>query len=231
MAVSVVPPAQSAWLTDLGTGQPGILRGDSPAILHRIGERDVGLCIWRRTAPVEIIQALEALAPGDLPNGRALAQRRHVEPVIASILEGTRLAGAPLERFLVEDIAMLAACYARVAASEIIDVRLEAVNHDACWKFHRDRSRLRLITTYRGAGTQIVPASNVDEALQAQRAYLGPIVQLPAFAVAVFKGEQTIDGGGVLHRSPPIAGTGMTRLVLCMDGPSAASPPVWTGRS
>jgi hypothetical protein len=70
----------------------------------------------------------------------------------------------------------------------------------------------------------------VDKALQAQRAYLGPIVQLPAFAVALFKGDQVTEGSGVLHRSPPIAGTGMTRLVLCMDGPSAASPPMWTGR-
>jgi len=54
-------------------------------------------------------------------------------------------------------------------------------------------------------------------------------MQLPAFAVALFKGEQAAEGTGVLHRSPPIAGTGMTRLVLCVDGPSAASPPLWTG--
>jgi hypothetical protein len=228
--MSALMPAQSAWLMDLGAGQPGVLRGDSPAILDRIGASGVGLCVWRRRAPSDIVQALDALASADLPSGRVLVRRRHVEPAVAAMLESTRLAGASLERFLVEDIAMLAACFARAAASDLIDVRLEAITHDACWKFHRDRSRLRLITTYRGAGTQIVPHANVDKALQVQRAYLGPIVQLPAFAVALFKGDQA-DEGGVLHRSPPIAGTGITRLVLCLDGPSAASPPVWSGRS
>src|SRR5688572_26887768 len=226
--MSAVMQAQSAWLTDLGAGQPGILRGDSPAILDRIGESGVGLCVWRRRTPSDIVQALDALASADLPSGRVLLQRRHVEPAVAAMLESTRLAGAPLERFLVEDIAMLAACFARAAASDLIDLRLEPISHDACWKFHRDRSRLRLITTYRGAGTQIVPHANVDKALQVQRAYLGPIVQLPAFAVALFKGDQAAGGAGVLHRSPPIVGAGMTRLVLCIDGRSAASPPIWT---
>lgn len=219
--------AQSAWLMDLAARQPSILHGASPTVLDRICERGVGLCLWQRIAPAEIRRSLDALEIGDLPHGRVLARRRHVEAAVASILGSTPLAGAPLERFLVEDIAMLAACFARIAATDLIDVRLETVGHDACWKFHRDRSRLRLITTYRGAGTQIVPSANVDEALQAQRAYLGPIVQLPVFAVALFKGDQATEGTGVLHRSPPIAGTGTTRLVLCVDSPSAASPPFW----
>lgn len=219
--------AQSAWLMDLAARQPSILRGGSPAILDRIRERGVGLCLWQRAGPAEIRRSLDTLEVGDLPHGRVLAPRRQVEAAVASILQSTRLAGTPLERFLVEDIATLATCFARIAVTDVIDVRLEAVSHDACWKFHRDRSRLRLITTYRGAGTQIVPNTNIDEALQAQRAYLGPIVQLPAFAVALFKGDQATEGAGVLHRSPPIAGTGTTRLVLCVDGLSAASPPIW----
>lgn len=229
--MSVASRAQSAWLKDLATGLPGILREDSPAVLDRVDEPGVGLCLWRRSAPPGIIDALETLAPADLPSGRVLARRRDLDAAVASIVAGTLPAGSPVARFLADDVAMLATCYARIAASELVDIRLEPIGHDACWKFHRDRSRLRLVTTYRGAGTQIVPHANIDEALQAQRAYLGPIVQLPAFAVALFKGDRTEDGNSVVHRSPPIAGSGVTRLVLCVDGPSPASPPAWLAGS
>ena len=97
--------AQSVWLMDLAARQPSILHGESPAILDRIRERGVGLCLWQRKAPAEIRRNLDALAFGDLPCGRVLVPRRHVEEAITSILESAQLACTPLERFLVEDIA------------------------------------------------------------------------------------------------------------------------------
>jgi hypothetical protein len=41
--------------------------------------------------------------------------------------------------------------------------------------------------------------------------------ELPRFAVGLFKGERRAGPAAILHRSPPIAGTGTTRLFLCLN--------------
>jgi hypothetical protein len=62
------------------------------------------------------------------------------------------------------------------------------VRHDACWKFHRDYVHLRLLTTYFGPATQIVPVSDAERTLLRQRDYDGPYLPMPAHTVALFKG-------------------------------------------
>ena len=47
---------------------------------------------------------------------------------------------------------------------------------------------------------------------------------MPSHSIAVFKGTEDASGRGVVHRSPPIEGTGQTRLVLTLNMPSEASP-------
>jgi hypothetical protein len=64
--------------------------------------------------------------------------------------------------------------------------------------------------------------------LREQRSYHGPIQELAEGTVAVFKGRYADREGGVVHRSPPIRGSGITRLVLTLNLPSAASPPLWS---
>lgn len=91
------------------------------------------------------------------------------------------------------------------------------IDHDACWRFHRDHVGLRLNTTYRGPGTQWPPLEHAPRALKAQRRYRGPLNELPAFSVGVFKGVPRAGNGAVVHRSPPVEGTGQTRLFLCLN--------------
>ncbi|MEI9985701.1 MAG: DUF1826 domain-containing protein [Aliidongia sp.] len=119
----------------------------------------------------------------------------------------------------------LAARFALLAQSDLVDLRLEAMTHDGCWRFHKDRVRLRLLATYCGPATQIVAAEHAAQALRQQRAYDGPIEALSNGDVALFKGDHAEPGSGVVHRSPPVQGTGAARLLLCPELPSAASPP------
>ncbi|GAB5471891.1 MAG: hypothetical protein Kilf2KO_49210 [Rhodospirillales bacterium] len=123
----------------------------------------------------------------------------------------------PMRDLLVEDIAALADAFARITRSDLIDLRLEGIAHDACWKFHRDCVEARLLTTYHGSATEWVPPSHSQEALSAQQSFQGPIERLSAHGVGLFKGSYARPGSGIVHRSPPIAGTGETRLLICLN--------------
>lgn len=121
----------------------------------------------------------------------------------------------------------LATRFAQRAGSDIVDLQLEAVRHNACWKFHRDCVRLRLVTTYFGPATQIVTAPNAARALRLQRNYNGPYLPIPVQTVALFKSDGAEHGIGVVHRSPPTESMGQYRLVLTVNLPSPASPETW----
>ncbi len=119
--------------------------------------------------------------------------------------------------WLIHDIAMLIDCFAQIARAEVVNVRLEAVDHDACWRFHRDYVGLRLNTTYRGPGTQWLPPEKAEAALRGQRRYRGPLNEFPRFSVGLFKGVVQAGTTAIVHRSPPVARRGLTRLFLCLD--------------
>ena len=128
---------------------------------------------------------------------------------------------------LVVDVDDLVSAFAGIARSDLVDVRLERVSHDSCWKFHRDFVEARLLTTYRGPGTEWVQPTHAERALRAQRRFKGPLEQISGNDVALFKGNRGGPGSGIVHRSPPIAGTGCTRLLLALNKPSTASPEPW----
>ena len=125
----------------------------------------------------------------------------------ASILE--ELAATPprsWHRPLAADIGQLARRFAKIAACAEIALRLERVDGDACHRFHSDYVPLRLITTYAGSGTEWRLANDPDTAVH----------RMKAGHVGLFKGRGT-GPVGLLHRSPPIAGTGESRLMLVVD--------------
>ncbi|AXE66300.1 hypothetical protein BBF93_06835 [Hyphomonas sp. CACIAM 19H1] len=86
-------------------------------------------------------------------------------------------------------------------------MRLEYVTDDACRKFHKDETGFRLITTYLGPGTQWIDTGAGNAS----------IFQMQTFEVGMLLGQRRGREGRILHRSPPIEGTGETRLVLVVD--------------
>ena len=110
----------------------------------------------------------------------------------------------------------------------MVDVRLERISHDSCWKFHRDCVEARLLTTYCGSATEWVQPIHAEQALREQKSYNGPLERLRVHDVAIFKGNRAGPNSGIVHRSPPIVGTGQTRLLLCLNKRSVASPEPWS---
>lgn len=177
------------------------------------------LAIWQRPVIPPWESWLDAL-----PGVRLPTARRDVRAGMArtAVLQACREAGHETRGTAVEalaaDIAELTRQFCQLAGTTVADLRLDAIDHDACHRFHRDRVALRMIVTYRGPGTQLVPPQHAREALSLQADYEGPLHTLDRRGVALFRG--TVDGStGIVHRSPPIAGSDMTRLLLCLSVP------------
>ena len=208
-------------------GPPDMAVGHAPHVLRRIAEPGTPLALWRRPADPALATWLDALPPAALPKGRALVDLDHLPDALAEMqaASGTPT-GQTLDAFYA-DIGLLAHHYADLIGSRRVDVRLDAISGDACWRFHRDHVPLRLICTYRGPGTEMVPHTHAAQALADQRDYTGPLDRVDRFDVALFRGSTDGSPDGVVHRSPPIAGAGVTRLMLCLNARSAASPRPW----
>jgi hypothetical protein len=148
-----------------------------------------------------------------------LARPAPIDPAVAlAAIEGcSRQVGTPDElqaaiRFLppalAADIDDLVRRFAALTGKPTVRLRLEAVDGDACRKFHADYTDLRLVSTYAGPGTDIC-RTPADDA---------PVHRIGTGDVALFKGKLFPGAPPVLlHRSPPIEGTGDRRVVLVLD--------------
>ena len=126
--------------------------------------------------------------------------------------EALNAALASLPPTLAADIDGLVRRFAALVACRTVRMRLEAVEGNACRRFHADNTDLRLITTYAGPGTDIrrTPAEDA------------PVHRIGPGDIALFKGKLFPANHPVLlHRSPPIEGTGERRVVLVLDTPDA----------
>jgi len=220
MALSLPLPAIAA------SHGGGVVRSADPGVLARVGQADTALALWERPMP-DLMRCLAALPASRLPSGRVLVRLADAPAALIRLLDESPLTDLPLIQALLADMLDLTQRFAAIARTDQVDIRLDKLAHNACWKFHRDHVRLRLLATYRGPQTQIVPPSHAALAITTQRAYRGPLEELAPGTVALFKGACAADDCGIVHRSPPIAGTGITRLLLCLNLPSDASPPPW----
>lgn len=121
------------------------------------------------------------------------------------------------------DIAELATEFARIMDVDRVAIRLSIIDTDACRRFHADYVTARLICTYVGPGTQWL--DDADAAAWAGGADPDTLTihQLDSGDVAIFRGRLWAPDAAAIHRSPPIAGTGVQRLVLVID-PAAPVP-------
>lgn len=191
---------------------PHVAMADAPAGLAAIADRAINLAVWqRRLSP--------ALAAAGQLVGQAHGDIRLAVPApraAVALAEALVAANWPAVPALVADVAELAMLAAPLMQTHAVDLRLEIVTGDACRKFHADYVPLRLITSYAGPGSQWL--SNDDAAALAQGVSVEQLEvrQLLAGEVALFKGKRLTDSP-IIHRSPPIAGTGQRRLVLVIN--------------
>ena len=226
MTVPSVSPDGEAVRTPATSGA-GIATCDALEGLAAINEPDMALVIWRRALPSCLQTWLDQVDASSLPGLRVLVRPSDLRRAVEPHLDEIGMPPGDMRDLLVGDVDDLVSAFAGIARSDLVDVRLERVSHDSCWKFHRDFVEARLLTTYRGPGTEWVQPIHAERALRAQRQFKGPLEQISGNDVALFKGNRGGPGSGIVHRSPPIAGTGCTRLLLALNKPSTASPEPW----
>ncbi len=207
------------------------IHAEDASVLEAIHEPGLDLAIWRRALPASLQAWLEDLENADTHLDLHLLA--HPDDLRRALADGLTAQDVPSDGAFdafIADIVDVARHFHRLAShsrAEPVDIRLETVFDNACAKFHRDKVQARLLTTYWGRGTQWVSHMHRDDALRLQTAFDGPLEHLSPGDVAIFRGDDAVDGAGVVHRSPPIAGTGETRLLLCVNRPSSISPPAF----
>jgi len=197
--------------------KPWLASCDDAIGLEAIGRREVQLAIWRRSLPSHLTQWLNALKRAELPDLSVVLSTSASPALVASFMVSTP--GGPMRDLLAEDACALVRSYAALTGCAFVTVRLESVSDDSCSRFHRDASKVRLFTTYRGKGTEFVAPENSSAAIREQRSYRGAIERLAAHEVAVWKGTGAEEGDALVHRSPPMQRADSVRLVLCVDAP------------
>ncbi len=108
-------------------------------------------------------------------------------------------------------VAHLANNFATLMKAKYLRLRVDVVTTNACRKFHVDAITARLVCTYRGTGTQYATAPKGQEPAH--------VATVPTGSPILLRGTlwPATPATGFLHRSPPIEGTGETRLVLVLD--------------
>ncbi len=188
----------------------GVLRVQQSNGLWEIRSQDVGGVIWQRS-PLPSFQAwIDGLDPERLPQVRGVLRPDAVREAALAACESAGTPDGPERRSLIDDIATLADIFSDVTGATYLRLRLDVVDTNACRRFHVDRLTARLICTYRGTATQYGTAREGDP---------GTIRTVPTGSPFVMRGTlwPARPDPGLVHRSPPIEGSGETRLILVLD--------------
>jgi hypothetical protein len=178
----------------------------------------LGLVILDGNPPPEIGAAIDVLAVETLPNFRLEGPVALVAGWLDTLSKTPGLLTAQV--WIVADVASQTRRFADMTGSLQLGLKLEVVRDNACRKLHHDYVAHRLVCTYRGPGTQWL-AREHEPALGDEREivpdhWLAPV---PRFAAALFAGVLLPGARPILHRSPPITGSGEVRLVLTINEP------------
>lgn len=182
-----------------------------PRGLHGCRDPACAAVIWDREVPSDVTAWLATLDAEMLPSGRVVVQATDVKETAGHLCD---IAGMPEGRqrdWLVDDITMLARRFGAIMQAASVRLRLQVVTTNACRKFHLDAINGRLVCTYRGTGTQYGTSVQGEDPEH--------IFTAPTGAPILLRGSlwPPNPSTGLLHRSPPIEGTGETRLVLVLD--------------
>ncbi|MGR3621177.1 DUF1826 domain-containing protein [Pseudophaeobacter sp.] len=178
------------------------------SVIHR---HDCSAAIWNRT-PLSTFQAwIDALDPGQLPKARLILRPGAVDQTLTHIFDSAEILRCPERDRLSMDISALVELFSGIMSTRYIRLRLDVVRTNACRKFHIDAVQARLVCTYRGTGTQL--------GIQRENGEPQCLLTVPTGAPVMLRGTKWPEypRSNLLHRSPPIEGTGETRFVVVID--------------
>ncbi len=189
----------------------GVAVVDDPASLNTFLQPGCAAAIWRRQTPPDIQNWLDRLDSDRMPRGRVILRPNAVAETFGHLCDMAETPPGPERDWLQADVTALAERFADLMSTKFLRLRVDVITTNACRKFHIDAITARLICTYRGTGTQYGISTDEDDPRRVFTVNTG----VPMLLRGTLWPEtpQT----GLLHRSPPIEGTGETRLVVVMD--------------
>ena len=172
----------------------------------------VDAAIWCRSLPPSVENWLDGIDANSLPNGRYIVKPSGVAGIIETLFAAQGIATTPALTWVGKDAEELSHCICNITRTERIRLRLEKVDDNACSKLHIDNVVARMICTYRGPGTQLAFETSKPSDIQT----------VPTGMPLLLKGSlwPSETEPELRHRSPVIAGTGITRLVMVLEGVS-----------
>lgn len=167
--------------------------------------------LQERELPAGFVEWVTQLDTDCLPEARIIATPEELCQQVPFILAEAEMPADAQRDWLQADIIAQTKAMAALMKAPWMRLRLDVIDHNACKKFHQDAVTVRLICSYRGPGSQLtlksLPESDDN------------IMTVPTGAALWLRGRvwpaETAET--LLHRSPPIADTGVTRLVLVLD--------------
>lgn len=189
----------------------GVGVADDPAGLRAFLQPGCAAAIWRRTLPKDVHSWLETLPEDALPNGRVILPKSAVAETVGHLCDASGLPTGSERSWLEADVTEMAQMFADLMQTEYLRLRLDKIQTNACRRFHIDAITARLVCTYRGTGTQYGVSKDGADPKR--------VFTVPTGAPILLRGTRwpADPPSGLLHRSPPIEGTGETRLVLVLD--------------
>lgn len=189
----------------------GVAVAERPEALDVFFAQGVAAAIWQRRLQSGFQEWIDGLDPRHLPSCRVILKPDDVGYVVTQICESAIVRSSAWRDSLIADISVLTEIFAGMMQAPYLRLRLDVVDTDACRKFHIDSVTARLICTYRGTGTQYGISTDGTEP--------DPVFTVPTGCPILLRGTlwPKPPRSGLLHRSPPIAGSGETRLVLVLD--------------
>lgn len=189
----------------------GVGVAESPEGLHSLRQPGCAAAIWRRNLLSGFQSWLDRLDPARLPKTRAVMRAESVRDIMPEVFEASGTPECAERDRLLDDIVALSDLFSDVMRSKWLRLRLDVIETNACRRFHIDAVTARLVCTYRGTGTQYGISTDGAEPHR--------VFTVPTGSPILVRGTLWPEhpASGLLHRSPPIEGTGETRLVLVLD--------------
>jgi len=208
------------------------VKGIDPNVLPQIYNQDTNIVIWQRDLEQTLTNAVNTLITANAlkPLELAVSPDDAFDQLIKALKPEDN--NRDEIKALCEDITLLVEMFCCLFDLKHAGLRLKILDRPMCPRFHVDKIPCRLVTTYQGVATQWLNHCDVNRSKLGTGNLgkpdeesglfnsLNNINQLTEGDVALLKGEywDENEGAGLVHRSPPLAGTNSApRLLLTLD--------------
>ena len=222
MIIETKIPKQITTLNNI----PSCHRTDDLSNISEIYRKQVNICIWQRILGRELTSSSEYILDSN-PNIE-FSEVLDTKNVVKSLKSFFGTSEKMLPFF--KDVCNLVDTFSGLFHQEKVWLRLDGIDYPMCPRFHTDRLKCRLVTTYVGPSTEWIPHHLVNanklghgnEGKHDSESGLyqseNNIQQLDTGHVALLKGEswEGNEHAGIVHRSPNSGGS-YKRLYLTID--------------